>query len=73
MNTAQCAPSSDQDSKITSKEAAIRRSISSDPAHQPDEDSDLEIFFAFEDRFGHLKTSLQAPLRQQLARLGPAV
>ena len=70
MNAEQCVPSSDPDSKIDSKEEASEDQSPSNPAHPPDEDSDLEIFFAFEDRFGHLKTSLKPPLRQQLARLG---
>ncbi len=70
MNAEQCAPSSDLDTKTYTQEKSSEDRSRSTPAHHPDEDSDLDIFRAFEDRFGHLKTSLQAPLRQQLARLG---
>ncbi len=70
MNAEQCATSSDPDLKIDPKEESSEDRSPSHPTRHPDEDFDLEICFAFEDRFGHLKTSLKAPLRQQIARLG---
>ncbi|MEO8393302.1 MAG: hypothetical protein ABI700_09950 [Chloroflexota bacterium] len=69
MNTAQSAASLISTKTSNSKTSAVDHDQHS-PAHHPDEDSDLEVFYPFESRFGLLKPSAKTVLRHQLERLG---
>ena len=69
MNPEQCAVS------LIPTEISPPDQIAGDQDHpqhtdHPDEDSDLALFFPFEDRFGKMKPPFQAVLRAELARLG---
>ena len=54
IDAQQSAASLDQDPEIKFKDH-----WQEDHDHQPDEDSDLAIFFAYQDRFGKLKLTVQ--------------
>ena len=67
---AQQSKASYQDPKIESKDQTSEDHDHQNPTRQPDEDSDLAIFLAHQDRFGKLKPVVKETLHEQLARLG---
>jgi hypothetical protein len=69
MNSAQSAASL-INTKTTNPESLPRDHSHQNPSRHPDEDSDLEVFFSFEDRFGKFKDRFHEPCRAELIRLG---
>ncbi len=69
VNTDQCAPSSDKP-ETSQQEISAEDHNPSNPAHHPDDDSDLAVFLSYESRFGRLKNQFKEPLRAELTRLG---
>jgi hypothetical protein len=69
MNPEQCAVSLIP-TEISSPDQMTEDHNHQTPAHHPDEDSDLILFFPFEARFGKMKPPFKEALRVELARLG---